>query len=188
MRPSPTRLHPSLLAEKVAGSNIMRKEKPPPSHSLPSNQTICTSVWWWHYAEECTPSINEKLNYNSVISLSFSLSFCLCVWSCLTGECAVSPITGQRFHRQAVQCETTPRLWNIKWETIKGLVTKRCRLSCLTNRRLCIWAQMRSCGVSANEFSCTQGSPNKLWRYISIFNLRVNPVRKSRDGWGEIKR
>jgi hypothetical protein len=42
-------------------------------------------------------------------------------------------------------------------------VTKRCRLSWLTNRRPLIWAQMRreggSCGlagVSANEYSCTQ--------------------------------
>ncbi len=35
-------------------------------------------------------------------------------------------------------------------------VTKRCRLSWLTNRRSCIWAQMQGeggrCGISANEY------------------------------------
>jgi hypothetical protein len=52
-------------------------------------------------------------------------------------------------------------------------VTKRCRLSLLTNSSLVIRVQMRgdggggSCGVSANENSCAHHvtwSPNKLWR------------------------
>jgi hypothetical protein len=33
-----------------------------------------------------------------------------------------------------------------------------------------------SCGVSANEYSCAHQvtwSPNKLWRYTSIFNLCI---------------
>jgi hypothetical protein len=57
-------------------------------------------------------------------------------------------------------------------------VTKRCRLSLLTNSALLIRVQMRgeggSCGVSANEHSCAHHvtwSPNKLWRSTSIFNL-----------------
>ncbi len=58
-------------------------------------------------------------------------------------------------------------------------VTKRCRLSWLTNSALVIRVQMRgegwgSCGVSANEYSCAHHvtwSPNKLCRSTSIFNL-----------------
>jgi hypothetical protein len=57
-------------------------------------------------------------------------------------------------------------------------VTKRCRLSLLSNSTLVIRVQMRgeggSCGVSANEYSCAHHvtwSPNKLWRSTSIFNL-----------------
>ncbi len=59
-------------------------------------------------------------------------------------------------------------------------VTKRCRLSLLTNSALAIRVQMRgeggSCGVSlsANEYSCAYHvtwNPNKLWRSTSIFNL-----------------
>jgi hypothetical protein len=57
-------------------------------------------------------------------------------------------------------------------------VTKRCRLSLLTNSALVIRVQMRgeggSCGVSANENSWSHHvtwSPNKLWRSTSIFNL-----------------
>ncbi len=57
-------------------------------------------------------------------------------------------------------------------------VTKRCRLSLLTNSALVIRVQMRgeggSCGVSANEYSCAHHvtlSPNKLWRSTSIFKL-----------------
>jgi hypothetical protein len=57
-------------------------------------------------------------------------------------------------------------------------VTKRCRLSLLTNSALVIRVQMirvgGSCGVSANEYSCARHvtwSPNELWRSTSIFNL-----------------
>jgi hypothetical protein len=57
-------------------------------------------------------------------------------------------------------------------------VTKRCRLSLLTNGALDIRVQMRwegeSCGFSANEYSCAHHvtwSPNKPWRSTSIFNL-----------------
>jgi hypothetical protein len=53
-------------------------------------------------------------------------------------------------------------------------VTKKCRLSLLTNSALVIRVQMRgeggSCGVSANEYSCTHHvtwSPNKLWRAMT---------------------
>ncbi len=58
-------------------------------------------------------------------------------------------------------------------------VTKKCRLSLLTNSALVIRVQMRgegeSCGVSANEKSCAHHvtwSSNKLWRSTSIFNLQ----------------
>jgi hypothetical protein len=57
-------------------------------------------------------------------------------------------------------------------------VTKRCRLSLLTNSTLVLRVQMRgeggSCGFSANEHSCKHHvtwSPNELWRSTSIFNL-----------------
>jgi hypothetical protein len=57
-------------------------------------------------------------------------------------------------------------------------ITKRCRLSLLTNSALVYKSQcgvMRGgCGVSANEYSCAHHvtwSPNKLWRSTSIFNL-----------------
>jgi hypothetical protein len=57
-------------------------------------------------------------------------------------------------------------------------VTKRCRLSLLTNSTLVIQVYMRreggSFGVSANEYSCANHvtwSPNELWRSTSIFNL-----------------
>ncbi len=57
-------------------------------------------------------------------------------------------------------------------------ITKRCRLSLLTNRALVIRVPMLGykggCGVSANEYSCAHHvtwSPNKLWRSTSIFNL-----------------
>ncbi len=69
-------------------------------------------------------------------------------------------------------------------DEFKGLtqgVTKRCRLSFLTNSALVIRVQMRgergSSGVSANEFSCAHHvtwSQNKLWRSTSIFNLWPN--------------
>jgi hypothetical protein len=58
------------------------------------------------------------------------------------------------------------------------VVTKRRRLSLLTNSAHVIRVQMRgeggSCSVSANEYSCVHHvtqSPNKLWRSTSIFNL-----------------
>jgi len=35
-----------------------------------------------------------------------------------------------------------------------------------------------SCGVSANEYSYTHRSPNKLWRSNSIFNLCLNRINK----------
>ncbi len=61
-------------------------------------------------------------------------------------------------------------------------VTKRCRLSLLTNSALVLRVQMRgewgSCGVSANEYSCAHHviwSPNKLWRSTSI-NLWDRPL------------
>jgi hypothetical protein len=58
-------------------------------------------------------------------------------------------------------------------------VTKRCRLSLLTNCAFVIRVQMRaggggSCGVLANECSCAHHvtwRPSKLWRPTSIFNL-----------------
>jgi hypothetical protein len=60
-------------------------------------------------------------------------------------------------------------------------VTRRCRLSKLTNSAPRIWVQMRrdggrGCRVSANENSCAHHvtlSPNKLWRSNSKFNIRV---------------
>jgi hypothetical protein len=56
-------------------------------------------------------------------------------------------------------------------------VTKRCRLSWLTNMRHRIWAQMRGgeeggCRVSAQPMrTAVHRSPNKLWRSNSIYNL-----------------
>jgi len=70
------------------------------------------------------------------------------------------------------------------------VVTRRCRLSMLTNSAPRIWAQMWGewvAGVSANDNSCAHHvtwSPNELWRYNFIFILcmqykmfspRVNP-------------
>ncbi len=46
-------------------------------------------------------------------------------------------------------------------------VTKRCRLSLMTNSAL---AYEPKCRVSANENSCTR-SPNKLWRSNSIIQV-----------------
>jgi hypothetical protein len=58
-------------------------------------------------------------------------------------------------------------------------VTKRCRLSLLTNSTLVIRVQMRgSCGVSANEYSCAHHvtwSPNKLWRSTPYLTLCRRP-------------
>jgi hypothetical protein len=76
---------------------------------------------------------------------------------------------------------TSPAL--LLYSTVHGVhrrVTKRCRLSWLTNSALVIRVQMRreggggSCRVSANDYSCAHHvtwSPNKLWRSTSIFNL-----------------
>jgi hypothetical protein len=53
-------------------------------------------------------------------------------------------------------------------------VTKRCRLSVLTNSALVYESKCGGCGVSANEYSCAHHvtwSPIKLWRSTSIFNL-----------------
>jgi hypothetical protein len=51
------------------------------------------------------------------------------------------------------------------------VVAKRCRLSWRTKSALEYKPKCGgSCGVSANEYSCTLGS-NKLWRSNSIFNL-----------------
>ncbi len=56
-------------------------------------------------------------------------------------------------------------------------VTKRRRLSWLTNSAIVyepkcgVGGGGGSCRVSVNEYSCTQESPNKLWRSNSIFNL-----------------
>ncbi len=67
--------------------------------------------------------------------------------------------------------------WNNGQRVCQG-VTKRCRLSLLTNRTLVIQVQRRgeggSCGVSANEYSCAHHvtwRPNKLRRSSYIFNL-----------------
>jgi hypothetical protein len=57
-------------------------------------------------------------------------------------------------------------------------VTKRCRLSLLTNSAL-VGGGGSGCGVSANEYSCAlhlTWSPNKLWRPTSIFNLCLKPL------------
>ncbi len=62
--------------------------------------------------------------------------------------------------------------------SIQG-ITKRCRLSLLTNSALLQYTSPNaggggSCGVSVNEYSCAQyvtWSSNKLWRSTSIFNL-----------------
>ena len=69
-------------------------------------------------------------------------------------------------------------LVQLKREGRQQGVTKRCRLSLLTNSVLVIRVPMRgrggSSGVSANEYSCAHHvtwSPNKLWRSTSIFNL-----------------
>jgi hypothetical protein len=69
-------------------------------------------------------------------------------------------------------------------------VTKRCRLSLLTNSALVIRVQMRGreeiCGVSANEYSCAHHvtwSPNKLWRSTSIFNLCCGERRQEGRRW-----
>ncbi len=66
-------------------------------------------------------------------------------------------------------------------------VTKRRRLSLLTNSAPVLRVQMRgeggSFGVSANEYSCAHHatwSPNKLWRSISIFNLCFHPCQHSK--------
>ncbi len=61
-------------------------------------------------------------------------------------------------------------------EEQKQGITKRCRLSLLTNSALVIRVQMGGggCGVSANEYRCSHHvtwSPNKLWRSTSLFNL-----------------
>ncbi len=58
-------------------------------------------------------------------------------------------------------------------------VTKRCRLSLLTNSALVYEFQCGGdggCGVSANEYSCVHHvtwSPNKLWRSTSIFTYWI---------------
>ncbi len=53
-------------------------------------------------------------------------------------------------------------------------VTKRCRLSWLTNSALVYEPKCGgrgSCGVSANEIQLCTWGPNKLWRSNFIFNL-----------------
>jgi hypothetical protein len=60
----------------------------------------------------------------------------------------------------------------VPWEARGQGVTKRCRLSWLTNSALVYEPKCGgSCGVSANEYSCFHRSPNKLWRSNSIFHL-----------------
>jgi hypothetical protein len=60
-------------------------------------------------------------------------------------------------------------------------VTKRCRLSLLTNSALAYESNAGgggSCGFSANEYSCVHHvtwNPNKLWRSSFIFNLYSFP-------------
>ncbi len=58
------------------------------------------------------------------------------------------------------------------------VVTKRCRLSLLTNSAPVYESQCggkeRGCEASANEYSCAHHmtwSPNKLWRSTFLFNL-----------------
>jgi hypothetical protein len=62
-------------------------------------------------------------------------------------------------------------------------VTKRCRLSLLTNSAIVDESQCGErgggggCGVSANEYSCAHHVPLSLWRSISIFNLCLQQLR-----------
>ncbi len=60
-------------------------------------------------------------------------------------------------------------------------VTRRCRLSWLTNSALVYESKCGGregvCGVSANEYSCSHHviwSPNKLWRSNSILYLTMS--------------
>jgi hypothetical protein len=73
------------------------------------------------------------------------------------------------------------KIFQLHLNLLTQVVTKRCRLSCLTNIAPSLGAQMwgeeGSCGVSADEYSCAHHvtwSPNKLWRSTSIFNLCIN--------------
>jgi hypothetical protein len=64
------------------------------------------------------------------------------------------------------------RIWKLKNQG----VTKRCRLSWLTNSDLVYEPKCEGaggCGVSANEYTAVHRSPKKLWRSNSIFNLCV---------------
>ncbi len=70
-----------------------------------------------------------------------------------------------------------PEMYTIHVPYLQG-VTRRCRLSQLTNSAPRIWSQLRGegggCSVSANENSYAHHvtcSPNNLWRSNSIFNL-----------------
>jgi hypothetical protein len=76
-------------------------------------------------------------------------------------------------------------------------VTKRCRLSLLTNSALVYEFKSGGmgggCGVSANEYSCAHHvtwSPNKLWRSTSIFNLweKGKETKRVRENVGVMKR
>ncbi len=60
-------------------------------------------------------------------------------------------------------------------------VTKRCRLSLLTNSALVYESQCGgACRVSANEYSCAHHvtwSPNKLWRSALIYESQCGGIR-----------
>ncbi len=84
-----------------------------------------------------------------------------CIWTSITRALLVS--------KDRQQLCVTPWFLPSTAQCPPG-VTKRCRLSLLTNSALAIRVQMRgeggSCGVSANEYSCTHHvtwSLNKLW-------------------------
>ncbi len=92
-----------------------------------------------------------------------------------------NPCSGVSHTRCALFC-TLPSILHVRLvpsvrrrDLFKQGVTRRCRLSWLTNSALVYRVQMRGdSGVSANEYSCAHHvtwSQNKLWISNSIFNL-----------------
>jgi hypothetical protein len=97
-------------------------------------------------------------------------------------------------------CFDVPIKYNFKIYTKKHVgmnqgVTKRCRLSLLTNSALVYESKCGemggSCGVSANEYNCAHHvtwSPSKLWRSTSIFNLWGQPKTRAQvEGGPQVK-
>ncbi len=72
----------------------------------------------------------------------------------------------------------SPRVQHVSCTYQQG-VTKRCRLSWLTNSAL-VWAQMRreggGCGGLSQWVQLCTWSPNKLWRSNSILNLIIPTI------------